>query len=293
MDFIKLLEEKKVVLFDGGMGTELAGRGSEMGGISNINAPEAVRAVHRDYIQAGADVLITNTFTMNRINAESHGLKIDIKKINETGVRLAREAAGRNNLVFGDLGPTGQMLEPYGTYSEEQFYDNYAEQAAVLAAGGADGLIIETFSDLREAICALRACRDKTGLPVILSLAFSTTEKGGRTIMGSTVEEAAEAAEKYGAVAVGANCGDLDPSGMAVIAGMFRRVVDLPVMVQPNAGRPRLVKGKTVFDMQPEDYAEALLQCLEKGASILGGCCGTTPAHIKALSMKVKKFNRL
>lgn len=283
MTFIELLNRNRTVLFDGGMGTELADRGCEMGGLSNLASPDAVVAIHRDYYEAGADVIITNTFTMNRINQESHKLDTDIAAANAAGARLARKAAGPDRLVFGDLGPTGQLLEPYGSYKEEQFYDNYAEQASILAAEGIDGLIIETMTDLREAVCAVKACREKTDLPLILSLAFTMTGKGGCTIMGNTVRETAEAAEELGLAAVGANCGDLDPSGMARIAALFKEATDLPVIIQPNAGRPKLIKGSTVFDMEPAEYARGIMECIGAGAMIVGGCCGTTPAHIKAL----------
>lgn len=287
MTFEQLLKNSPVVLFDGGMGSLLAERGCKPGGMSNLSSPETVLNIHREYAEAGADILLTNTFTMNRINIQSHGLDLDVEEVNTAGVGLARRAAGRDKLVFGDIGPTGQLLEPYGSYSEEQFYENYAEQAEILAGEKVDGLIIETFTDLREALCALKACRDKTELPLILSLAFSAADKGGRTIMGSSVEEAARAAEDYRCAAVGANCGDLDPSGMAVIAGLYRNTTALPLMIQPNAGKPKLVGRETKYDMEPEQYADGVMKCIANGASIIGGCCGTTPAHIEAVARRI------
>jgi len=281
LTFKEMLAGKKVVLFDGGMGTELAGRGCDMSGASNLTSPEAVLEIHREYSRAGADVLITNTFTMNRINIQARGLDIDVRKVNSAGVKLAKEAAGKEKLVFGDIGPSGQLLEPYGSYTEEQIYENYLEQAAILAEEGADGLIIETFTDLREAVCALKAGMDKTGLPVILSLAFTSTDKGGRTVMGSTVAGAAEAAEEFGASAVGANCGDLDPAEMSVIAEMISDITDLPVMVQPNAGKPKLVSGETRFDMRPEEYAEGVKKSITGGASIVAAAVGPPPPILK------------
>lgn len=283
MKFDDLLQKKKMLFIDGGMGSLLAARGCDTSGVSNLENPEAVLDIHREYSEAGADILITNTFTMNRISIESRGLDLDVEAVNQAGVSLARRAAGTEKLVFGDIGPTGQLLEPYGTYTEAQFYENYAEQAEIFAGAEVDGLIIETFTDLREAECALKACKDKTSLPVILSLAYSTTEKGGRTIMGSAVEEAAKLAEAYGAAAVGANCGDLDPLGMAVITGIYREATSLPLSIQPNAGKPKLVGSETIYDMQPDQYAGGVIKCFENGASIIGGCCGTTPAHIAAV----------
>ncbi len=283
MTFDELRQEKKVVFFDGGMGSLLAARGCDTSGVSNLNDPQAVIEIHREYIEAGADILITNTFTMNRINIESRGLEIDVEEVNQAGVSLARRAAGPEKMVFGDVGPTGQLLQPYGTFTEEQFYDNYAEQAEILADANVDGLIIETFTDLREAECALKACKDKTTLPLVLSLAYTTTQKGGRTIMGSTAADAAAFAEKYGAAAVGANCGDLDPEDMAVITAIYRKATSLPLIIQPNAGKPKLVGSETRYDMDPDQYARGVLKCFENGASIIGGCCGTTPGHIEAV----------
>jgi len=283
MKFKELLQQREIAFIDGGMGSLLASRGCDTSGVSNLKNPEAVIEIHREYSEAGADILITNTFTMNRINIESTGLDIDVEEVNQAGVSLARRAAGTEKLVFGDVGPTGQLLEPYGTYTEEQFYNNYAEQAEILAGEGVDGLIIETFTDLREAECAIKACKDKTSLPLVLSLAYTTTQKGGRTIMGSSVEEAAALAEKYGAAAVGANCGDLDPEGMAVITTLYRQATSLPLIIQPNAGKPKLVGAETTYDMEPGEYAQGALECMENGASILGGCCGTTPAHLQAV----------
>ncbi|OPL10847.1 MAG: hypothetical protein AVO34_09495 [Firmicutes bacterium ML8_F2] len=288
MDFTRLFGEKRILLFDGAMGTEVAARGGDTGVESNLRNPQTVLAVHQDYVRAGADMLITNTFILNHISMVKRKAAVSMREANSAAVRLAVEAAGGKLPVFGDLGPTGELLKPYGTFTEDQFYQCYAEQASILAEEGVDGLIIETVSDLREAECALRACREKNNLPVILSLAYTSSGKGGRTIMGVTVKEAAEAAEKYGADAVGANCGDLDPLGMAEIVALYKKSTALPVIVQPNAGKPKLADGKTVFDMQPEEFAEGMLACLAAGATIVGGCCGTTPAHIDALRRRIR-----
>lgn len=288
MDFRDYLKRDAVILFDGAMGTELARRGLAMSGLNNLSHPDRVLEIHRDYLEAGAEVIITNTFTMNRINIASHGLEIDVREVNLAGAGLARRAAG-GGYVCGDLSSTGQLLEPYGSCSEKEFYDNFKEQAAYLAAGGVDGFIVETMTDLREALCALRACKDVSDLPVIVSLAFSHLAKGGRTIMGDSVSRAAAALEEGGAEAVGANCGDLDPLEMAAIAELFKRETALPIMIMPNAGKPKLVEGETVFDMGPEEFTEGLLKCVAGGASIVGGCCGTGPAHIRAAARSLGK----
>jgi 5-methyltetrahydrofolate--homocysteine methyltransferase len=288
LDLQKLIEARKVLIFDGALGTELAKRGLETSGALSLTNPEAILDFHREYAAAGVDILSTNTFIMNRISVESHGLDIDLREANLAGVRLAREAAGTEQFVFGDLGPTGKLLEPYGTFSEEQFYEAFKEQALMLTEGGVDGLIIETMTDLREAVCALRACKDVTSLPVIVTMAFATVEKGGRTVMGSSAAEIVTAFEQHGADAIGANCGELTPNEMAQIGAFYRAHTNLPLLIQPNAGRPKLVAGKTVYDMVPEDFADGVIKCIENGASLVGGCCGTTIEHIKAVVRRLR-----
>ncbi len=284
----KILTEKKVLIFDGGTGTELARRGVEASGAANLTNPEGIAGFHRDYVKLGVDALTTNTFTLNRISMETKGLDFDLRETNLAGAGLARKEAGEGQYVIGDIGPTGKLLKPYGNYSEEEFYDNFKEQALVLLEGGVDGLIIETMTDLREAVCALDAARSVTGLPVIVTLSFAGTEKGGRTIMGNSVSEITAVLGEKGADAVGANCGDLSPQDMAEIAALYRDNTDLPVLIQPNAGKPKLVGEETVYDMSPEEFAEGVLQCIENGASMVGGCCGTTLGHLEAVIRKVR-----
>lgn len=288
MELRTVIELKQTALFDGAMGTELARRGLETSGAINLTDSEHIREFHREYARAGVDFLTTNTFTMNRINLESQGLKIDLRDVNLAGVRLASEAAGENQFVIGDLGPTGKLLEPYGTYTEEQFYENFREQALVLAEGGAEGLLVETMTDLREALCALKACKDSTELPVIVTLSYATTEKGGRTIMGNTVAEVAGALEEHGADALGANCGELSPEEMARIAALYKERTSLPILIQPNAGKPKLIQGRTFYDMTPEDFADGVIKCIESGASLIGGCCGTTLEHIRSVVQRIR-----
>jgi 5-methyltetrahydrofolate--homocysteine methyltransferase len=288
VDLAKVLAEKEILIFDGAMGTELVRRGLKPGGSINLDHAEDIIELHRAYLETGVDIITTNTFTLNRISCQSHGLTGNLVEVNLAGVRLGREAAAGKAYVFGDIGPTGKLLEPYGSFSEEQFYDNFKEQARILAEGGSDGLIIETMTDLREALCALKASKDATDLPVIVTLSFATTEKGGRTIMGSSVAEVAKLLEENGADAVGANCGDLAPAEMAEIAALYREKTTLPILIQPNAGKPRLIQGETIYDMPPEKYAEGIMQCLDSGASLIGGCCGTTLDHIRAVVQKIR-----
>ena len=266
------------------MGTQLAEAGLEMGGQTSITHPDAVLAIHRSYIECGVDVLITNTLTMNRVNLESHNVGVDVKEVNLAGAKLARAAVREGQYVLGDISSTGKMLKPYGDLLEEDAYAAFKEQAMILAEGGVDGFIIETMFDLREALCALRACKEAADLPVIALIAFNTVKNGGRTIMGNSAQDCGQALTKAGACVVGANCGSLDPLQMAEIVSKMREATSLPVLAQLNAGKPRFVENRTVFDMSPSDFAAGIYQCLQAGAGLIGGCCGTSPAHIRAIA---------
>jgi 5-methyltetrahydrofolate--homocysteine methyltransferase len=283
-----LADKQRVVFIDGAMGTQLAQAGVEMGGQSNLGHPDAVLAVHLQYVECGADLIITNTFTMNRVNVESHGIKVDVRDVNLAGAKLARKAAGADCWVLGDMGSTGKMLKPHGDLTEEAAYAAYREQASILIEGGVDGLIVETMFDLREALCALRACRDLGDVPVIVSMTFNTLKNGGRTVMGDSARDCAAALTKAGANAIGTNCGGLDPKEVGQIVSWMKEASPLPLVAQPNAGRPRMVGGETVFDMSPADFASGTRACVEAGAHVLGGCCGTSPAHIKALRSAIE-----
>ena len=289
MNLSEFLSSQKPILLDGAMGTQLAEAGLEMGGAANLTHPEAVQAIHKQYADCGVDLLITNTLTMNRTYIETHNQDIDVRQVNLTGARLARSAARKGQYVLGDISSTGQLLEPYGRLAEARAYEAFKEQATILAEGGVDGYIIETVFDLKEALCALRACRDAAPLPVIASIAFSTASKGGRTVMGNSAKECAQALTDGGASVVGANCGDLTPVQMAEVVTILRGATTLPIVAQPNAGKPRLVGDQTVFDMSPADFAEGIAQCLQAGAQLVGGCCGTSPAHIRATANLVSQ----
>ncbi len=284
MNLSEFLIRKDPILLDGAMGTELAKPGLEMGGQNNVSNPEGVLAIHRMYADCGCHILITNTLTMNRIYIETHNVGVDPREVNLAGAKLAKSAAHVDQYVVGDISSTGVMLEPYGDLSEMAAYETFKEQASFLAEGGVDGFIIETMFDLRETLCALRACKDIAPLPVIATMAFTTLENGGRTIMGNSAKECAEALTEAGTSVVGTNCGDLDPSQMAEVVSVFREATSLPVLAQPNAGKPKLVEGRTVFDMPPDEFAAGISRCLSAGARLVGGCCGTSPAHIRAVA---------
>lgn len=284
MDLSAALKNKEVILLDGAIGTELDKRGLMGRAGNNLDSPRVVLEIQREYAQCGCDALTTNTLTMNRIYIETHNVGVSVRDVNRAGAELARQAADKGQYVLGNISSTGQLLEPYGTYKESQFYDAFKEQAEILAESQVDGFIIETMFDLPEAICALRACKDKLSLPVIVSIAFATEAKGGRTMMGNSAEQCAKSLTDAGADVIGANCGDIDPAQMAVVVSLLKSATPLPVLAQPNAGKPKLVDNETVFDMGPEAFAQGITECLHAGASIVGGCCGTTPEHIRAVA---------
>jgi 5-methyltetrahydrofolate--homocysteine methyltransferase len=289
MDLSTFLMQKDLILLDGAMGTQLAERGAVMGGQSTLSHPDQVLAIHKDYAQCGCHVLITNTFAMNRVFIETHKVGVDVREVNVAGARLAKQAAGQDQYILGDISSTGKLLEPYGDLKESAAYAAFAEQAALLEEGGVDGFIIETMIDLKEALLALRACKEVSLLPVIVTMAFSSSKNGGRTIMGNAAQECARALIESGAQAVGANCGDIDPLEMAEIVSTMRSVTDLPVLAKPNAGKPRMVDKETVFDMSPAEFAIGIRKCISAGAHMVGGCCGTSPEHICALADAIFK----
>jgi len=279
-----ILNNNKTILLDGAMGTKMAEAGLEMGGHTNISHPDEVSAIHQQYSECGVDIIITNTLTMNRVFIESHKVRADVREVNLAGARLAKAAIHVGQYVLGDISSTGKLLKPNGNLTKEDAYDAFREQSAILAEGGVDGFIIETMFDLQEALCALRACKEAADLPVFASIAFNTVNNGGRTIMGNTAQDCAHALTEEGACAVGANCGSIDPSQMAEIVSKMQEVSTLPIIAQPNAGKPRVVDSRTIFDMTPSDFSLGIRQCIQAGARLIGGCCGTSPAHIRTIA---------
>jgi 5-methyltetrahydrofolate--homocysteine methyltransferase len=283
MSLLSLLDGNETLLLDGAMGTQLTQLCGEEGGHLSVTYPEQVIEIHRRYLESGSRIIITNTLTMNRLYIETHGLSVDVQEVNNTAARLARSVTSDGQYVLGDMSSTGKLLAPYGDYSEQQFVDVYEEQAYYLAEGGVDGFIVETLFDLREALCAVKSCRAVSTLPVLATIAFSTATQGGRTVMGNTALDCARQLTDAGVQALGANCGDIDPYQMSDILDVFSEATSLPIIAQPNAGKPRLEQGKTLFDMGPGEFAAGIEKCIAHGTRLVGGCCGTTPEHIRAV----------
>lgn len=282
-EFRELLKREEVVIFDGAMGTRLDELGLPMSGGVNLSHPEQVMKVHEEYLKSGAQILITNTLTMNRPFIEAHDLGVDVCEVNLAGAKLAI-AAGELHFVVGDIGSTGILLEPYGELTSDKAFEGFREQAQALAEGGVDGFLVETMYDLKEALLAVRACKEVSDLPILATIAFNSPKNGGRTIMGDSAIECARQLENAGVSVVGANCGDLSPTQVADVIAAMRTATDLPLLAQPNAGQPEMLAGETVFRMEAEEFATGISKCIAAGASMVGGCCGTTPVHIQAVS---------
>jgi len=282
--FTERLQEGKPILWDGGMGTQLQARGLASGEAPekyNLTHADVVSAIHRDYFSAGAEGVETNSFGANRITLERHGLQEDTREINICAARIARQAAPPGGLVAGSIGPTGKIPEPYGDCPLSLLYEAFAEQAAALRDGGVDFLLVETMIDLAELTEAVKACLQEGQLPVVGLMTFTGTKKGFRTVMGVSPAQAAERLIGLGACAVGSNCTNpIDE--MIQVAREFRLVeATLPLVIMPNAGQPQVTGEKTVYLETPEKMGARIPELVEAGASVVGGCCGTTPEHIR------------
>ena len=269
------------VLTDGAWGTELQKRGLGLGECPdawNLSHPLDVADVAGSYRQAGSRVILTNTFRANPISLAGHGLADRYAEMNRAGVEISRRAAG-DALVFASIGPSGKLL-PAGDVTEDELTAAFCAQARALALGGPDALLLETFSELEEALIALRTAK-ATGLPVIVSFAFDTGKNKDRTMTGVTPEQAAKAMTESGADAVGANCG----VGIEQLVSLCRRMRDathLPLWMKPNAGLPEVVDGAVQYRVTAGQFASFVPSLREAGATFIGGCCGTDPQFIRA-----------
>lgn len=275
-----------VFFVDGAMGTQLIEAGAPAGCCNdylNIDTPETVKAVHGKYLDAGVDAVITNTFGANGLVLKRHGYLDQIVEINTAAAKLAREAAGDDKYVIGDIGPCGDFLEPLGMVKEADLKAAFAQQAQALLDGGVDGFIIETMTALEEIKVAVEAVQSVSDLPIFVSLAYDPAGDQARTMMGVSPAQAAETLAPLGIAALGFNCGALDMDGYAALAKDYVAALKgtgVLLLAEPNAGRPQLEGDKAVYTLSPADYAASLAQINAAGAVVLGGCCGTTPAHI-------------
>lgn len=296
---LEVIKERPLV-GDGAMGTQLMLAGLEQGGCGeawNLSHPDRVLAIQKRYADAGSDCLITNTFGGSRIMLRRHGHEGDVAAVNKAAVEIAREAfSGRPGYVLGDVGPFGGLMEPYGEFTAKEVRAAFAEQASALVDAGADAIIVETQTALEELALAVEAARDAGAACIIGSMAYDVTLDGTtfRTMMGVDPEQAAEFMQNVGVDIVALNCGtrmDMERARQAV--ERYRRATDLPVMAQPNAGQPRLVDMKVVYDETPAEMVAGIVPLLDSGAGIVGACCGSTPDHIAAFRTAVDAWLRM
>jgi methionine synthase / methylenetetrahydrofolate reductase(NADPH) len=274
------------MLADGAMGTMLHARGvtfSSSFDALNLSQPGLVAEVHRDYINAGADIILTNTFGANRYKLAEHGLRAQLPEINHAGVELARRvvsAAFRDVFVAGDVGPLGVRLVPYGRVQKSQAREAFAEQIAALADAGADLIVIETLTDLQETLEAVRAARDVCDLPVVASMTFTRDD---RTLLGDAPESVAQRLDEVGADVIGVNCSGGPAQLLRIVEQMRAAVPASRFWVKPNAGWPEQVAGRIRYPATPDYFGDYAWAFAGAGADVVGGCCGTTPAHIAAM----------
>lgn len=283
-----------VVLLDGGLGTLLFTMGLDSGRAPewwNLEHPLRVTAAHRAYVEAGSDIVHTNSFGGSPLKLETVGLGGRCQQVNRAAVEAAKAACGDEAWVAGDIGPTGKMFPPMGDATEETLAEAFREQTEALAEAGADLLSIETMYDLREAKAAVAAAV-ATGLPVFASMTFEPKRRGTFTLVGDRIGPSLTALGEAGATAVGFNC-SVEPSAMLPMVREARETIEgAPVIVaQPNAGQPRVTPAGIVYDAEPQDFAASLVAMIKAGARIVGGCCGTDPDFIRAARAKVDAIN--
>jgi methionine synthase I (cobalamin-dependent)/5,10-methylenetetrahydrofolate reductase len=285
-DFLDILAER-VVVFDGAMGTRLYDLGVFLNRCFdelNVSNPALVGSVHRAYVAAGCDVIETNTFGANRPKLDRHGLGDQVREINRAGALVAREAAGGTALVAGAIGPLGMRIEPWGPTSVEDAADHFAEQAAGLLAGGVDLFSVETFYDLAEIEAAVAGIRRVSDKPIVAQM---TLEDDGNSLEGVAPEVFGPRLQSLPVQAVGVNC-SVGPAAMLGAIDHLAKVVTAPIVAQPNAGKPRAVDNRNLYLCSPEYMAVYAKRFIEAGARIVGGCCGTTPEHLKAIRRAVR-----
>src|SRR5438093_5357767 len=284
--FIEALDDR-VLVCDGAMGTMLYAKGvfiNKSFDALNISQPDLVAEVHQEYVRAGADIVETNTFGANRIKLGSFGLADQLHSINEQGARIARHAAREQAYVAGAIGPLGIRIEPWGKTGVDEAREYFREQAAALAAGGVRLFILETFRDLNEIGAAIDAVRSVSDLPIVAQM---TTEEDGNTLDGTPPEKFAPELERRGATLIGVNCA-VGPAPMLDTIERIEAVTSLMLSAQPNAGKPRDVEGRNIYLCSPEYMESYARRFILHNVRLVGGCCGTTPEHIREIKTAVR-----
>lgn len=284
------LKKEKVLISDGAWGTFLHKRGLEPGEcpeLWNVTRRSDVFAIAKSYIDAGADMILTNSFGGSPFKLKHYGLAERTSELNETAASISREAAGNDKFVLGSIGPTGVMLM-MGEVSEQELYDGFAMQAEALMNGGVDAICVETMSALDEASIAVKAAKESTGLEVVCTFTFEKTVNGDyRTMMGVSPADMVQNVKEAGASIIGTNCGNGFDQMIEIVKEIRSVDTDTPLLVHANAGKPIMVDGLTVFPETPDIMANKVEDLILSGTNIIGGCCGTTPDHIRAFVQKI------
>ncbi len=281
------LAQGKVLIADGATGTMMMAAGLPAGAapeLWNVERPDQVLALYRAYLQAGSQIILTNTFGGSRRKLAKTGLAERTRELNLAAAKLARQAADGRAFVAGDIGPTGELMAPMGPLTDELALEVFSEQASALVEGGVDALWIESMSDLAEARAAVMAARQVSDLPVFCSLSFG---RKARTMMGVTPKQAVLELWPLGLTAIGANCGEGLEMIPDVLAQMHQALPEATLIAKPNAGLPKLVDEQTVYEMEPAEFAKRMAEFIDQGAQIVGSCCGSSPAFISALAKRV------
>lgn len=279
--------KKRVIVFDGAIGTMIYNKGiyiNQCYELLNISRPELIKEIHKGYIDAGAEVIETNTFGATRLRLAKHGLDDKVRELNIAGVKIARDAAGDNIWVAGSVGPFEKPIEPYGQIKKDEALSNFKEQAEALRDGGVDLFILETFLNIDELVLAINAIKEVSNLPIIAQMTISDEMT---TAYGDTPEDIVSRLEKTGVDVVGLNC-SVGPVVLLEATKRMRIVSEIPLSMQPNAGLPQRVEGRLIYLATPEYLAEYAKRLIQSGANIVGACCGSTPAHIRAIKSAVK-----
>ncbi len=288
---IEAVNQGKVMVSDGAWGTFLHQRGLQSGEcpeLWNITHRADVLAIAKSYIDAGADIILTNSFGASPAKLDLYHLRDRAEELNEAAAAISREAAGSDHFVLGSVGPTGKMLF-MGEVTEDELYEGFRIQAEALKKGGVDAICVETMSAIDEASLAVKAAAE-IGMEVVCTFTFERSLKGEYlTMMGVTPAEMVQAVKTAGASIIGANCGNGFDQMIEIVREIRRVDSSIPVLVHANAGVPILENGKTIFPETPEMMAEKVQKLINSGANIIGGCCGTTPAHIRAIRMKIPR----
>jgi 5-methyltetrahydrofolate--homocysteine methyltransferase len=289
-NILERLRRGDVIVGDGAIGTQLMKRGLKHGDppeAYNLTTPSILEEIAAEYLQAGAEIVTTNTFGASSLRLRQFSLEKDVEEINRSAVNAARRAVGNRAYVSGSVGPTAQMLKPGGDTEPEEVYSSFRDQVCALLAAGADMICIETMMDVAEAALAIKAVRSlDSKVPIMATMTFGKTPQGFFTLMGSSIERAAAETEKAGANIVGSNCG-AGAESMIGIAREFRRHSKLPVAIQSNAGLPVASDKGLIYPETPEFVAGKAVELLKLGVQIIGGCCGTGPEHIRAIRKAV------